>query len=49
MINPNIKNQKYLEIVKKLLRPEYVFKSFKWLDDLDEDNKRVSYLETVPV
>lgn len=42
IINPNIKNNKYLDLVKKLLRPEFVFKSLKWLDDIDEENKRVS-------
>lgn len=48
-VTTNIKNQKYLEVVKSFIKPDFIWKTLKWVDNLDEDNKRVSHLFSLTI
>lgn len=40
--NINIRNGTYVEIIKDIIKPEYVYKLFKWTNSITEANKKVS-------
>jgi len=42
LVETNINNKKYLEVLKTLVQPEHVWRTLKWVDKISENNKRVS-------
>jgi hypothetical protein len=36
----HINNKKYLDVLKEMIQPEYVWKTLKWVNTLDENNKK---------